>query len=109
MELSKQVCSLELSKQLKNLGFEQDSLWWWYKGELYRDVPDYQEKQLYSAYTVAELGEELKKVGGTKILRAYRECGGSDYHNVAENMLNILDVNFLAKMLIYLKENNLIN
>ena len=29
MALEQQVVSLELAKEMKELGFKQDSLWWW--------------------------------------------------------------------------------
>lgn len=72
MILEKQVCSLELSKRLKELGVKQDSIFYWrrwipIKGSSYRtpewllsyyrgSVDDY---ELISAFTVAELGELL--------------------------------------------------
>lgn len=77
MKLEQQVTSLELSKRLKALNVEQDSLFYWighenltrgeigedkctnwypmYKGEKYFGNHDYQ----ISAFTVAELGEML--------------------------------------------------
>ena len=69
MDLKKQVTNLELSKKLKSLGFEQESLFVWYnenennglekkyKVAMLKDI-GYSEKlskQDYSAYTVAEL------------------------------------------------------
>ena len=76
MEPEKQVCSLELAKRLKELGVEQESLFYWvwfdtkfdicYKDssgrfqnidepfKVYDMYPCY-----YSAFTVAELGEAL--------------------------------------------------
>lgn len=69
MKLEDQVCSLELSKRLKELGVKQESLFVW---EYYDDqchgvkfipyavVPSEMNKfKLYSAFTVAELGEML--------------------------------------------------
>ena len=67
MKLEQQVCSLELSKRLKELGVKQESLWWWVinnkKNNLAevwqqpcRDIFDYTN---YSAFTCAELGEML--------------------------------------------------
>ena len=35
MKLEDQVCSLELSKRLKELGVKQDSLWYWNAKEGY--------------------------------------------------------------------------
>lgn len=77
MNLSQQVCSLELSKRLKELGVKQESYFYW----IYTDgvLPDGTrdkivvgntlgdshwelggEKDTYSAFTVAELGESMK-------------------------------------------------
>jgi len=69
MELAKQVCSLGLSKQLKSLGLKQESLWYWIKncnniwilvsdGEL-SQWDGSEIKEIYSAYTVAELLEDM--------------------------------------------------
>ena len=65
MPLEKQVCSLELAKKLKELGVEQDSLFWWDDhselgmGEIVSfDEPD---NPICSAFTVAELGEMLPR------------------------------------------------
>ena len=61
MELSAQVCSLELAKKLKELGVKQDSLWHWcdtengFKVIIRNEAPGYYE--FASAFTVAELGE----------------------------------------------------
>ncbi len=76
MILEKQVVSLELSKKMKELGFPQESLFYW----VYTDAPLKDgsrnkillgsdlgeshwelggEQDTYSAYTVAELGEFL--------------------------------------------------
>lgn len=83
MRIEQQVCSLELSKRLKELGVKQDSLFYWYdwknlKGDnskktfiKYDTNPNwdwiaysyFKEKAICSAYTVAELGEMLK-IGG---------------------------------------------
>lgn len=62
MELQKQVTSLELSKRLEKLGMSQDSYFGWYE-TLDNDIVlghhlEY-ANPLYSAYTVAELGELL--------------------------------------------------
>ena len=72
MELKDQVCSFELAKKLKELGFEQESLFYWveieykhfqllffeegwqYKKEDWKDCEGGEPKH-YPAYTVAEL------------------------------------------------------
>lgn len=75
MTLESQVCSLELAKQLKELGVKQESLFWWGNGRSYlwmgRAMVSIEEEvvqkksvfpddfEWYSAFTVAELGEML--------------------------------------------------
>ena len=67
MELMNQVCSLELAKELKNLGVKQDSLWYWvnYSGGaeliLENNINEImlKSKDTYSAFTVAEFGKKL--------------------------------------------------
>lgn len=83
MNLENQVCSLELSKRLKELGVLQNSLFWWLKRKDYPKahlvfgMPNFSYKddfnnltysspiweitgwEFYSAFTVAELGEIL--------------------------------------------------
>ena len=77
LPLQNQVSSLELSKQLKELGVKQESVFYWSKGigkeRLYLSkpadfnlswIPSYDTsdcKVKYSAFTVAELGEMLPK------------------------------------------------
>lgn len=80
MKLEQQVCSLELSKRLKELGVKQESLFYWY-GEWYDPNPPFREKakrwyielagyvspekdieDTFSAFTVAELGEMLPMI-----------------------------------------------
>ena len=69
MKLEQQVCSLELARQLKDLGVKQtESLFVWsdhtVQPTLWTDKhlnEDYKDhgKNVYSAFTVAELGEML--------------------------------------------------
>jgi hypothetical protein len=75
MFLEQQVCSLELAKRLKELGVEQSSLYYWVSQKsdddcilstetqfIYGDAPDFSMAPypvVYSAFTVAELGELL--------------------------------------------------
>lgn len=79
MKLEQQVCSLDLAKQLKELGVKQESLFYWLvvidnyyiEPEIVRGKPEhkngyYQKNEKdpwqeigYSAFTVAELGEML--------------------------------------------------
>lgn len=69
MKLEDQVCSLELAKKLKEIGVKQKSIFVW---EYYDDkcygvkfipyavIPDTNNKfQLFSAFTVADLGKML--------------------------------------------------
>lgn len=145
MNLENQVVSLELSKRLKELGFEQkDNFMWWVKHPVTsnfvlwnrRDLEnDYQGKvfgrsevERFSAYTTAELGEmfpeilpvkgratdyetdyylEISKLNGRYWDISYRgsvNCGC--YRDKYWECKS--EAECRAKMLIYLKENNLI-
>ena len=62
MKLENQVCSLELSKRLKELGVKQDSLWGYLDHGDLNFYPVLNSELIYlkaeySAFTVAELGE----------------------------------------------------
>jgi hypothetical protein len=81
MKLENQVCSLEYAKRLKELGFPQDSLFYWVRWKLswqvrdlspkmnkdiekllkpkFKDIEKTSPEEFVSAYTVAELGELL--------------------------------------------------
>lgn len=130
MQLENQVVSLELAQKMKELGFEQESLF-------YHDVDNFvitkkinknPEEGWISAYTVAELGEMLPaeltaeqisnspEIGGAYLeinknkdyfVVCYQQCGErgclDDKYFECKN-----EADARAKMLIYLKENNLI-
>lgn len=102
MKLEQQVVSLELAKKMKELGFEQESLFYWqleasdYASEKEQIVPkEYLNKIFtpYSAYTVAELGEILGIHRGEPFRPQYAEETEADYR---------------ANHAVYLKKNNLI-
>lgn len=137
MKLEDQVVSLELAKQLKQLDVKQDSLWYHaeFKDESYLDVvgaiqPDsifqliqrgyfefvqFENEEIYSAFTVAELGKILP---GTlecyQITKRGEECDGIYIQTGREKDGNWictdndyyakdkLEANARAKMLIYL-------
>jgi hypothetical protein len=135
IKLEDQVCSLELAKKLKELGAKQKSLFWWgrpkdlnvyglfYTPMLFSFGEDHFD-ELYSAFTVAELGEILPIHFGykwnnkmyptglmiTKLINdwlvSYNVTG-----SYAPSELCIFDkteADARAKMLIYLIENGLI-
>lgn len=65
MKIKDQLCSLELAKQLKELGVKQSSYWCWKKMKSNKAHDDYflsswdiEDRDIH-AYTVAELGEML--------------------------------------------------
>lgn len=117
IKLEDELVSLELAKEMKELGFKQDSLWYWATANSVNywinrgatgicDIP---------AYTVAELGEilpykldydcwlEIDKIKNDKILWcvSYRvpECSASEI-----SFKNAKEADARAKMLIYLKK-----
>ncbi len=96
MKLSKQVCSLELAKKLKELGAEQDSLFWWQHQEAEQLDPISTNKciedcwyitntqetnESMSAFTVAELGEMLPHKIIKKGVDYYYETGKTTKDN----------------------------
>ena len=137
MKLKDQVVSLELAKKLKELGVKQTSLFWWgrdadkikYSVEYVKN-PLWYEHSMYSAYTVAELGEMLPfKIFDESLVtnsktehilnQLFRTVGNDDftdspyyeiYYSSAEKTIfgDELEANSRAKMLIYLIENKLI-
>ena len=92
MKLEDQVVSLELAKQMKEAGVPQDScMHWKLNGTKFDLVSAYYlfdknlhgDNRVYSAYTVAELGEMLNKPSWLKCHTEYKHI---DY------MKNIIDV-----------------
>ena len=114
LELEKQVTSLEPSKELKELGVKQDSLWYWIWVEwnektewvlIPRDRAIKVKKDKFSAFTVAELGKMLP-------IWVTTEKNDEDEFLVrSEDSVYITwdntEANARAKMLIYLIENKL--
>lgn len=90
MQLQEQVCSLELSKRLKELGVKQESLFVWrevsYEKKYRVSLIDSYDDSMYevegwniicSSFTVAELGEMLReKINGTH----WETIGGMSWH-----------------------------
>jgi len=138
MLLKNQVCSLELSKRLKELGVKQESLFYWIKAGLnvstceenwqieyiihnLEKIPDH----MISAFTVAELGEILPHTikatpdlpyfqDETADFDLYYNKNGHPFYKFDQLIIclnydeNETEANDRAKMLIYLIENNLI-
>lgn len=127
MKLENQVTSLEISKKLKSLNLNQESLFYWHthdgkNWELdhrnfdHRTVPI--EFEICSAFTVAELGEMLKNnadFSNISYTKELDEEGNWQYQTIGTNEcpLGIIgheptEADARGKMLIYLIENNLI-
>jgi|SRR6187551_1386829 len=128
MELSKQVCSLELAQKLKELGIRQESYFYWVKGfptriEAREGIGSkYTSIRLFSAFTVAELGEMLPdefpndsdsqirifKTYSMDLLRWYVRYENEVLESVNHCEYADTEADARAKMLIYLIENKLI-
>jgi|SRR5690606_23506098 len=132
MNIEQQVVSLELAKRLKELGVKQESLFVW---EFYDDkcygvkfIPypilpaEFYAAKLYSAFTVAELGEmlpfkfeiennsspfylEIRKYGELFFIQY---CDSDDPWYKPIEVSNSTEANARAEMLIWLIENGLI-
>lgn len=126
MDLKDQVCSLELSKRLKELGVKQESYFFWYSAFKDSEVTVWHSYQIgsdteraFSAFTVAELGEMLPDYVNPADYQGARSLGISKsmdgwhitystsekwwHREVADT-----EADARAKMLIYLIENKLI-
>jgi hypothetical protein len=132
MKLENQVVSLELAKKMKELGFEQESSFEWVVATghacltMDKDVRNslFDErcfeglmttgdvKRYYSAYTVAELGEMLKNYGSNRMPYFCDQADSGWVHNFGafpDYVKADTEADCRARMLIYLKENNLLN
>jgi hypothetical protein len=127
LPLKKQVCSLELSKKLKELEVQQESEFYWYCDEERDDVDVLNWTDLnrtdggagywthkYSAFTVAELGEMLPSgMQSNKIDQPTDKpkVRKNEWHSWAWNFkpsfFGETEAESRAKMLIYLLENDL--
>lgn len=114
MKLEQQVTNLELSKKLKELGVKQESYFYWRK--LDNPYPDQSEwyidtkkgklaliKEIYSAFTVAELGEMLNSY-------LHRDIWLKDEIGEAMKQATYMknEADARAEMVIYLLENKLL-
>lgn len=122
MKKEDQVANVELSKELKDLGVKQDSVWFWNScitSRLYLSVDNPLEDRLttdgtylqysLSAYTVAELGKMLPyKIEGEYFLRTgkterYYQVSYFDLDlNQKHTEFEEKEADARAKMLIYL-------
>ena len=113
MELKKQVCSLELSKRLHELGFSQKSLFYWNEEMGTIHFNEAMERTYVGcycpAYTLTELGEE--------IIKSKNIVDRLDLNSLPKTLkpgesiddgYKLFDLNYWAGLLIYLKENKLI-
>jgi len=125
MKIENQVVSLELAKEMKVLGFPQDSFWSW---QLHKK---WKTKQLilsmaktkpeifdfYSALTVAEMGEALpRRINGYKLTIYLLQDGWDILYYHYKEKHNLLGIEIqeekfsdaMAKMWIYLKKEGLL-
>ena len=104
-------CALELAKKLKELGIKQESYFQWFnqypfssnKWEIIRDLGVGEGEQMYSAFTVAELGE-LLPTGACILMQEH--CFYCCFYET--EVFADTEADARAKMLIYLIENNLV-
>lgn len=132
MELAEQVVLLELAQKLKELGIKQDSLFYWIKAQTSENVCAYgltfvsnifnpinNFKEIYSAFTVAELYDILPcsiDIFGlcmevtsicinNRINNLYKIMYKDNDKGLCVPMVGLKLADCLAKMLIYLIEN----
>lgn len=116
MKIKYQVVNLELSKKIKELGIKQDGEFYYGKsseensGEtkndhhLYFSLSSSLNEEQYSAFTASELLELLPKYTKVEIINNRDfQCSYKEYHTFESTLSDLL-----AKMLIHLIENKLI-
>lgn len=128
MRIEDQCVNLELAKKLEELGFPQESLFYWGRphgfGWMLMDDKGVDEQapvEEVSAFTVAELGEMLPmgKRMNYRVVPTIDGWRGEKYHNpgrvsaefVGLQLKGVGDdnqANCWAQLIIYLKENKLI-
>jgi hypothetical protein len=126
MNLKDQVCSLELAIKLKDFGVEQSSLFYWVKrnstwriemAEADHEVQALRadNEEVYSAFTVGELGGVLPKefyysigiaLDGDHFMMCYSD---PQREEKLKMLIRSREVTVRAEMLIYLLENELIS
>ena len=126
MQLKDQVCNPKLSKKLKELGVEQDSIFTWTgeEGDYYiRQSPRLMYEsagmsqtigEVLSAFTVAELGEMLPDYLGVVFNKSWLTCvkvglWEVGYPEKEKSFEANTEADARAKLLIYLLENNLVS
>lgn len=121
MKIEKQVCSLELSKELKENGYPQEGLFWWNRWESPYPHHTVENKKLFKdciiAPTVSELGEALPKEVMSQRKIGMREqdkdkwCCFEKIPNRGAIGLSFMadtEADARAKMWLYLKKNGLL-
>lgn len=126
MKIEDQVCSLELSVKLKELGIKQESIfvWEYYDDQCYgvKYIPyaivpsSFNKFQWYAAFTVAELGEILPinvpflddGEGDISFLLSGKNPDGNWWVNYTNGVSNIKEADARAEMLIHLIKNKLV-
>jgi hypothetical protein len=124
MKLEQQVCSLDLAKRLKELGVKQDGQFaYWLKndnklsiffgmslyaieGSDFSSLPN--DDDWVSAFTVAELGQAIVKLGTFELPVYFDGHGWHTPYAKFEEMDSDTEADARAKMLCYLLENGLI-
>ena len=129
MNLEHQVTSLELAKQLKEAGYEQEGLWWWVF-PLVKDATPYlanndfvrpikvkkklghEVEKIIVALTVAELGEALQNKAGQTMTLFDGSCWHSGNRYPSSEGSKFIEANTeanaRAKMGLYLKKEKLL-
>lgn len=114
MKLEQQVCSLELARELNELGTKQDSLFWWQVCEDSTTDLQYQKtttnfglpvRDWYSAFTVAELGNLLGKHCLSNSVEYGWACSCWGINPSVPTIFADTEADARAKMLIFLIEN----
>lgn len=115
MEIEKQVCPLEYSKKLKELGVTRESFfgWFWHPYDAWVIYPKNENMLGMAAYTVSELGEmipskiNVKNHNGYEYeIKFYKEDELWNSHAFGWCIFRTKnEIDSRAEMLIYLIEN----